>query len=176
MSSKQERVNRYAQALWLAQLERWRQAFEQVQQVLSDEKLAASLADSSKSSAEKAAALEKALPAGTPVEIANLLKVMADAGDLNLVEDVAARVAQVASGKAEAVKVEITSAIELTDDEKEQLRKRLTEEYGTGLIFSFSVDPSLMGGLRVRVGDRLIDNSIASRLAALRESIVSVVR
>ena len=88
----------------------------------------------------------------------------------------ARRVAQVAAGKTEAQKAEITSAIELTDKEKDQLRKRLTDEYGAGLTFSFSVDPSLMGGLRVRVGDRLIDNSVATRLAALRESIASVVR
>ncbi|GIK71806.1 MAG: hypothetical protein BroJett021_07940 [Chloroflexota bacterium] len=176
MSSKQERVNRYAQALWLAQLERWQQAFDQASKALSDKKLSALLADSSKSSADKAAALEKALPADAPVEIVNLLKVMVDAGDAGLVDDVAGRVAQIASGRSEAIKAEITSAIDLTESEKEQLRKRLTDEYGAGLTFSFSVDPSLMGGLRVRVGDRLIDNSVATRLAALRESIAAVVR
>lgn len=176
MSSKQERVNRYAQALWLAQLERWQQAFDQAIKALADKKLAALLADGTKSSAEKAAALEEALPAETPSEIINLLKVMIDAGDAALVEAVADQVAQVASGRSESIKAEITSAIELTESEKEKLRKRLIDEYGAGLTFSFSVDPSLMGGLRVRVGDRLIDNSVATRLATLRESIASVVR
>ena len=176
MSTKQERVNHYAQALWLAQLERWQQAFDAAAQVVGEKKLAALLADSSKSSADKTTALEKALPAGFPVEVANLLKVMVEAGDAPLVGEVAGRVAQVAAGKSEALKAEITSAIELTDSEKEKLRKRLVDEYGAGLTFSFSVDPSLMGGLRVRVGDRLIDNSVATRLATLRESIASVVR
>lgn len=176
MSTKQERVNRYAEALWLAQLERWQQAFEEAAKAVHEKKLAAILGDSTKSSADKAAALEKALPKEFPAEVVNLLKVMIDAGDQSLVGDVGARVAQVAAGKAEAQKAEITSAIELTDKEKDRLRKRLTEEYGAGLTFSFSVDASLMGGLRVRVGDRLIDNSIATRLAALRESIASVVR
>ncbi len=176
MSSKQERVNRYAQALWLAQLERWQVAFDQASNVLSEKKLAALLADSSKSGADKAAALEKALPAGFPAELLNLLKVMIDSGDAALVGEVGGRVAQVASGKSEMLKAEITSAIELTDAEKESLRKRLTEQYGAGLTYSFSVDPSLMGGLRVRVGDRLIDNSVATRLATLRESIAAVVR
>lgn len=176
MSSKQERVNRYAQALWLAQLERWQEAFGQISKAMADKKLAAILADSNKSSADKAAALEKALPKDAPAEVVNLLKVMLDAGDGALVEDVAGRVAQVASGKAESIKAEITSAVELTDSEKDKLRKRLTEEYGAGLTFSFNVDPSLLGGLRVRVGDRLTDNSVATRLATLRESIASVVR
>ena len=55
-------------------------------------------------------------------------------------------------------------------------RKRLIAEHGEGLSFTFDVDPALLGGLRVRVGDRLIDNSVASRLATLRESLSSVVR
>lgn len=176
MSTKQERVNRYAEALWLAQLERWQQAFEEAAKAVHEKKLAAVLGDNSKSSAEKAAALEQALPKEFPTEVVNLLKVMIDVGDQHLVADVGARVAQVAAGKTEAQKAEITSAIELSAIEQDQLRKRLTDEYGAGLTFSFSVDSSLMGGLRVRVGDRLIDNSVATRLAALRESIASVVR
>lgn len=176
MSTKQERVNRYAEALWLAQLERWQQAFEEAAKAVHEKKLAAILGDSTKSSADKATALEKALPKEFPTEVMNLLKAMIDAGDQAMVGEVGGRVAQVAAGKAEAQKADITSAIELTEKEKDQLRKRLAEEYGAGLTFSFSVDPSLMGGLRVRVGDRLIDNSIATRLAALRESIASVVR
>lgn len=176
MSSKQERVNRYAQALWLAQLERWQQAFDQLSKVLADAELAALLADGNKSGADKAAALAKLLPADFPAEIANLIKVMADAGDSTLVADVAGRIAQIASGRSQSLKAEITSAIELSDSEMDELRKRLTAEYGAGLTISFAVDPSLMGGLRVRVGDRLIDNSVATRLATLRESIASVVR
>ncbi|MFM7582483.1 MAG: ATP synthase F1 subunit delta [Caldilinea sp.] len=176
MSSKQERVNRYAQALWLAQLERWQQAFDQLSKVLADAELAALLADGNKSGADKAAALAKMLPADFPAEIANLIKVMVDAGDSTLVADVAGRIAQIASGRSQSLKAEITSAIELSDSEMDKLRKRLTDEYGAGLTFSFVVDPSLMGGLRVRVGDRLIDNSVATRLATLRESIASVVR
>ncbi|MFZ4848812.1 MAG: ATP synthase F1 subunit delta [Caldilinea sp.] len=176
MSSKQERVNRYAQALWLAQLERWQQAFDQLSMALADAELAALLADGNKSGADKAAALAKVLPADFPAEIANLIKVMADAGDSTLVADVAGRIAQIASGRSQSLKAEITSAIELSDSEMDKLRKRLTDEYGAGLTFSFAVDPSLMGGLRVRVGDRLIDNSVATRLATLRESIASVIR
>jgi ATP synthase F1 delta subunit len=83
---------------------------------------------------------------------------------------------QLATGQSVSRKAEITSAIALSDDEKEQIRKRLIAEHGEGLSFTFEVDPALLGGLRVRVGDRLIDNSVASRLATLREALSSVVR
>ena len=62
------------------------------------------------------------------------------------------------------------------DDAQEKIRQRLTEQYGEDLVFSFDVDPSLMGGLRIRVGDQLIDNTVANRLMALREMVLASVR
>jgi F-type H+-transporting ATPase subunit delta len=144
--------------------------------IAGDAKLAALLADGAKPAADRAAALDKALGKQLPPDVLNLLKVMMEAGDLGLINDVASRLVQVGAGKNVAIKAEITSAIELSDKEKEQIRQRLIAEHGEGLTFSFSVDPALLGGLRVRVGDHLVDNSVASRLATLRESLSSVVR
>ena len=177
MSSRQERVDRYAKAVWEVMLERWTSALgEASSKVSSDKKLAAVLADTGKPAADRAAALEKALRQEPPAEVINLLKLMVDSGDLGLIDEVAGRLGQVATGQTVSRKAEITSAIALSDEEKEQIRKRLIAEHGEGLTFTFDVDPALLGGLRVRVGDHLIDNSIASRLATLRESLSSVVR
>jgi F-type H+-transporting ATPase subunit delta len=177
MSSRQERVDRYARAVWEVILDRWMSALGEVSKTLAgDKKLGAVLADAGKSAADRAAALEKALPKNTPPEVLNLLKLMAENGDTSLLDEVAGRLAQVATGKATNLKAEITSAIELSDEEKQQIRQRLIAEHGEGLTFTFDVDPALLGGLRVRVGDHLVDNSVASRLAVLRESLTSVVR
>ncbi len=177
MSDKQAQAQRYAQAVHQAMLERWQSALDQVQAVLSkDQTLYALVMDSSKDFGERAKALEAALPTGLPVEIVNLLKLALQEGDLDMLPDIAGALSRVGSGGAAPVKAEITSAGELSDKEKEALRASLTKQFGNDLIFSFHVDPSLMGGLRVRVGDRLMDTSIASRLAALRESLTSVVR
>jgi F-type H+-transporting ATPase subunit delta len=177
MSSRQERADRYATTVWDVVLNRLTSAFSEASKALGkDKKLAELLSDSTKPAADRAAALEKALPKNTPPEVVNLLKAMMEAGDLNLIDDVAQRLVQVSSGKAEALKAEIASAIELTEKEKDQIRQRLVNEHGENLVFSFAVDPALLGGLRVRVGDHLVDNSVASRLAVLRESLSSVVR
>ncbi|MCB0253985.1 MAG: F0F1 ATP synthase subunit delta [Anaerolineae bacterium] len=40
-----------------------------------------------------------------------------------------------------------------------------------GLDFRFNVDPDILGGLLIRVGDKLLDTSVASRLVAMRQSL-----
>lgn len=68
--------------------------------------------------------------------------------------------------------VEIRSAIPLTEAEKEAFRAKLTQKFGDGLTLRFELDEALIGGVVVRIGDQVIDASIASKLAALREELL----
>lgn len=61
---------------------------------------------------------------------------------------------------------EVTSALPLTDAEKAEARRAIKASQ-----VDFKVDPSILGGLIVRVGDRIVDNSVASQVGSLRESI-----
>jgi F-type H+-transporting ATPase subunit delta len=177
MSDKQVQAQRYAQAVYAAMLEQWQSALAQVQAVLSkDQTLFATLMDGGKDVGVRLKALEAALPKGLPVEVVNLVKVMVQDGTLDQLSDVAAALGRVLSGQQAPTKAEVTSAVALSDKEQEALRQTLRKQFGEELLFSFYVDPALMGGLRVRVGDRLIDTSVASRLTALRESLTSAVR
>ena len=174
----QAQAQRYAQAVYQAMLEQWQSALGEAQAVLSkDQALSATLMDSSKDISERISALEAALPKkGFPAEVKNLLKLLVQDGNLDLLSDVNAALGRVGSGQQAPVKAEVTSAVELSEQEKDALRQSLVKQFGADLSFSFHVDPSLLGGLRVRVGDRLIDTSVASRLTALRESLTSAVR
>ena len=177
MSDKQAQAQRYAQAVYQAMLEQWQSALNQVQAVLSkDPALMTLLADGSKDVSERLKALEAALPKGLPAEVVNLLKVLTQAGDLGLLSDVGAALGRVVSGQKAPTKAEVTSAVALAEPEQAALRQSLAKQFGDDLVFTFQVDSALMGGLRVRVGDRLIDTSIASRLTALREALSSSVR
>ena len=177
MDSKQEQAQRYARAIYQAMLEQWQSALNEVQDVLGkDQTLSATLKDDSKDFNTRAKALEAALPKGIPAEVKNLLKLMLQDGNLEMVADVNASLGRVVSGQQAPVKAEVASAAELSDKEQEAIRQSLAKQFGGDLSFTFSVDPALLGGLRVRVGDRLIDTSVASRLSALRESLASAVR
>jgi len=177
MSDTSAKSQRYAQAAVQALIEKWQSTLAEVSNALSkDQELYSRLMDGSRDFAERVTALESVLPAGAPPELVNLLKLMLQEGDLDLISEVSASMARTASGGRQPARAEITSASELTGAHKEAMQQALMQQFGDDLVFFFSVDPSLMGGLRVRVGDRLIDTSVATRLAALRESLTSVVR
>ncbi len=178
MNTNGARANQYAQAIMQAMVERWQEALAAVSTALQQNPTAANtLSNETISLNDRIAALESVLPADTPAELRNTLKLMVQEGSLGLLDQLGDALGRVGSGESGGpVKAEVTSAIELSAQEQEQLRNSLQERYGDNLVFSFHVNPSIMGGLRVRVGDRLIDTSVASRLQTMREKLAAVVR
>jgi F-type H+-transporting ATPase subunit b len=66
---------------------------------------------------------------------------------------------------------EVTSAVPLTPEEQESVKKDITGKMGATASVSFKVDPSILGGLVIRVGDKIIDGSVAGKLEGLRQAI-----
>ena len=66
---------------------------------------------------------------------------------------------------------EITSALPLTQDERDAVRKNVLVKMGAQTKVDFIVDPQILGGLVVRVGDKVIDGSVAGQLEGLRKSL-----
>jgi F-type H+-transporting ATPase subunit delta len=64
----------------------------------------------------------------------------------------------------------VSSAVALTNETREQVRNELVQQFGTGTTFTFKVDPSLIGGMRVQHGSDVLDGSIRSRLDNLRNA------
>lgn len=75
--------------------------------------------------------------------------------------DVPAGVSALSGGSAE-----ITSALPLTESEQAKASKAVNAS-----DVSFKVDPSILGGLIVRVGDQIVDDSVAGRMTTMRESL-----
>ena len=69
-------------------------------------------------------------------------------------------------GELQGDAAEVTSALPLTPAEQESVRKIV----GATNV-QFKVDPTILGGLVVRVGDRVVDGSVANRMSALQESL-----
>jgi F-type H+-transporting ATPase subunit b len=66
---------------------------------------------------------------------------------------------------------EITSALTLTDEERATVKDEVLSKIGDQASVAFRVDPSILGGLVIRVGDKVLDNSVAGKLEELRQSL-----
>jgi F-type H+-transporting ATPase subunit b len=66
---------------------------------------------------------------------------------------------------------EVTSALPLSAEEKETVKRDLLNKMGAQATVTFRVDPSILGGLIVRVGDKVWDASVAGKLDNLRQSL-----
>jgi F-type H+-transporting ATPase subunit b len=65
---------------------------------------------------------------------------------------------------------EITSALPLNSEEQETVKKDVLAKVGAQAV-TFRVDPSILGGLVIKVGDKVLDSSVAGRLDGLRQSL-----
>jgi F-type H+-transporting ATPase subunit b len=66
---------------------------------------------------------------------------------------------------------EVTSALPLTKKEQESVKKDVVGKLGDSATISFRVDPGILGGLVVRVGDKVLDGSVAGKLDSLRQNL-----
>jgi F-type H+-transporting ATPase subunit delta len=74
------------------------------------------------------------------------------------------------SGPREA---EVTSAVALEQAQQESIIQQLRAKYGSALDIRFVVDASILGGLIVRVGDRVLDTSVRSRLSQVQQRMLA---
>lgn len=79
--------------------------------------------------------------------------------------------AELAVARRGEVVAHVSAAAELTDAQRERLTAVLSRIYGHPVAVQLHVDPELLGGLSITVGDEVIDGSIASRLAAAQNQL-----
>jgi F-type H+-transporting ATPase subunit delta len=70
------------------------------------------------------------------------------------------------------MQVEVASAVPLADDQRERLRNELREAFRKEPVLATRVDPGLLGGLVVKVGDWLYDASVRTRLQDIRNQLI----
>ena len=107
----------------------------------------------------------------TPV--LNLIQLMLRRGRIDQLPRVAAEFRRLDDARQGITHATAVSAADLTAEEIKQLTERLEQETGGRVALDVKVDPSLLGGLIVRVGDRLMDGSVRGRLERLRNQLIS---
>ncbi|HKY51869.1 MAG TPA: ATP synthase F1 subunit delta [Candidatus Limnocylindria bacterium] len=114
-----------------------------------------------------------AATAGEPKAVRSLLDLLLERERIALFPQIAAAFTDLVEEHAGIVRGRITTATELGADEREAVVRRLERSSGKKIRATFDVDPSLIGGAKVQVGDRLIDSSLKAQLDELRRELAS---
>lgn len=115
-------------------------------------------------------AVLRQLNVSTVVE--RFLKLLIERDRIAEVRDIAASFVALANQRRGRVRAEVQSAAPLAPDTAERLRRALEKSTGKTIELDVQVDPSLLGGLRARVGSMVFDGTIRAELERLRNTLV----
>lgn len=147
----------------------WRSDLNDVAEVLAESGLAPVLADPKVPLDRRLSLVERTLDI-SPLAL-NLAKLLVQKGrsaDARAVADAFGRMADEHEGIAHA---EVTTAVELSAEKVAEIEKQLSAQVGKTVKASARVDPAILGGVVVRVGDQLVDGSVRTRLKRLRREL-----
>jgi F-type H+-transporting ATPase subunit delta len=170
--SREELPTNYAQAIYKMALEEWTSWLTSVQQqLLADKAASEALFDAGGSPGEKRQRLDAILPAESSIRFKQFLGFLLEKGNLRDLDEIIGSFEGLVERGAERAVAHVTSALELSDEERTQVEDSLRRRFGAGLDFEFQVDQALLGGVRVRVGDTVIDSTVATKLESLRDHL-----
>jgi ATP synthase F1 delta subunit len=124
------------------------------------------------SSAEKIEGLEKAVADAEP-EFLNFLELLLDKGRMPVIFRIQRQFDEMWNKENKRIGVTVTSAVELDPEIAKRIGKEIEEQTGNTVELSSEVDPDILGGLVLQVGNMVLDTSIRNRLEKLRKSVAS---
>ena len=116
--------------------------------------------------------IEKAFAGRASDVFVNFLLVLNKHDRLDVLRAVHAMYREMYDERAGRIRVLVTSAVPLPDDQADRLRQEIRSQFAKEPVLDIHVDPELIAGMLVRVGDWRLDSSIRSRLHRIREQLI----
>ncbi len=112
--------------------------------------------------------------AGTSGLTKNFLELLVEKRRLSAVSDIIRAFRTLVARHRGEVEADVVTAVPLSDDQKNDLKQALRGFAGHDVSMNIRVDPSILGGLIVTIGSRMIDNSVRTKLNRLRHVMKEV--
>lgn len=172
---KTSSAKRYAQATFeLARerglLDQWTEGLSAIGQALQNRELAALLEHAKVTMLQKVRTIREVLPDTDPV-LQNLLCVLVARGLVEHFPEVERGYRRLLDQDRGREQVQVSSAVPLEEPERRRVSDFVTGLINKEVVMESRVDPSILGGLVIRVGDRLIDGSTRTRLQELSKRL-----
>ncbi len=168
---KEDLAQTYAQAIFSQAINGWQAALKSTNASLEKSGLIEQLDNSSTQFSKKEELLRGIIPAQAAPEVSNFVKLLASKNHVHLLPQIVAEFERRSAYGLQPRIAQVTSAIELTNSEKRALESKLRVKFGSDAAFDYIVDPEILGGVVVRVGDKVLDGSVAGKLSALKEKL-----
>jgi F-type H+-transporting ATPase subunit delta len=172
-------AKRYARAIFdLArdegQIEEWSRRLVAVRDMLARPEVRRVLTNPSIAASRREEAARAILEAATDGEGVNLGRLVTGAGRVDDLDAIIAQYERLVDEDAGRVRALATTAIPLTSSDADKLEASLSRRLDRQVRLDTRVDPAILGGLVLRIGDQVIDASVASRLQQLRRRLAGV--
>lgn len=173
-------ARRYAEALFqLAErdgtVEQWFRQLQGAAQALEGDDVLRVLENPAIALADREAVVTRALRDASP-QVRNLFLLLLHRGRIDLAPRVASEYRRLFNRRAGITEALVASHAPLELDERRTLEGRLQQMMGGAVEVTYAVDEALLGGLMVRLGDRMIDGSVRGRLERLRTRLAASAR
>jgi F-type H+-transporting ATPase subunit delta len=170
-------ARRYARAAFELALERgqspedWLADLDTIEGVVSDPDVNRVLTSPKLSFEEKRSLVDRATSGLDPLR-RNFLYLLLDRNRVELIGAIRREFRAMVLEHQGIAEATVTTAVPISDAEAARVADQLSRLVGKKVVINREVDPSIIGGLVARVGDTLINGSVAARLDALREQLV----
>ena len=153
-------------------LETWAKAVKQLSEVVSVPEVIKILSDPKTTDADSIAVFDTVLP-NMPTDVKNFVQLVVENDRWLVLPQIAEQFEQLKNEHEGKAIAQITSAFELTQEQVEDLVKSLEKKFSVSLEPEVKVDPALIGGVRVIVGDQVLDTSVQAQITRLHDKLVA---
>jgi F-type H+-transporting ATPase subunit delta len=152
-------------------LAKWAEMLSGLATVAADERVRGAINDPNLPEAKVAGLFISILAGKLTGDAENLVRVLAEYGRLELLPQIREQFEALKNEREGVVEAEVQSAFELTEAQVGDLVSRLEKKFGRKVKATVTLDRELIGGVRVVIGDKVIDGSARALLGALENAL-----
>ncbi|MEX1022688.1 MAG: ATP synthase F1 subunit delta [Dehalococcoidia bacterium] len=151
-------------------LDAWLEAAEGLDALTSESRFVQSLQGDGMTDEQFVAVVRRVLPDATEKQV-NLFRLLRRKGRLSLGPSIASYLRELIDEERGVLRAVVTTAVDLDEERLARVRERITAASGRQVQLETRVDPGIIGGMVIRIGDQLVDGSTRNRLQSLRASL-----